>query len=309
MIIDAHAHLVGKGWIEPKFFLNLARLIATDYGKQSGVYVQPESLIEEIEKALFDISGDRLIKEMDRAEIGKTCVFPVDYGLLTGEPEVAIADQNRLIAQAVQRHRDRLIGFFTIDPRRPAALDLFRRAVEDWHMRGLKLHPSSGWYPYDHAFFPLYRQCSEYKLPLLIHTGGQPGPMQSRFGRPVYIDDIAAAFPDLPIIMAHCGYNWWEEALMVCNMKPNCYVDFSGWQQTFMRDPHKFYTVLRQVLDAIGPWRVLFGSDGPYLNVICPLPDWTAAFRDPENLPAGISFSAEEIEIITGKAFNRLIGD
>ena len=306
MNTDAHVHLVGEGWIEERFFFNLARLISADAGKVTGEFPDPSSLLDTIKDALFETSGEALIREMDAADISRSCLFTVDYGLLTGEPAVSIEQQNRQIADVVRRYPDRFDGFFSIDPRRPGALALFRRGVETWGLRGLKLHPASGWYPYDEDFFPLYQQCQDYQLPLLIHTGGQPAPMKSRFGRPAYVDDVAAAFPQLRIIMAHCGYNWWEEALMICNMKSNCLVDFSGWQQTYLRYPAHFYRVLRQVLDTIGPWRVLFGSDGPYLNVVCPLKNWVGAFRDPQNWPEGITFSDDELDIVMGRAYSRL---
>jgi hypothetical protein len=40
-------------------------------------------------------------------------------------------------------------------------------------------------------------------------------------------------------------------------------------QRAFMESPAAFYRVLRQVLDAVGPWRVFFGTD---LSG-CPVPD------------------------------------
>jgi uncharacterized protein len=304
--IDAHVHLVGDGWIHEDFLLNMARVAAAGAGKASGEPPDAAMLVEVIRGGLMDTSGEKLVAEMDSAGVDRSCVFAVDYGLLTGEPGVPIAEQNRLVAEAVKRFPDRLIGFCAVDPRRPEALALFQRAVEDWGLKGLKLHPTAGYFPYDPAAYPLYRKCQEYKLPVLIHTGSQPGPMKSRFARPVYVDDVAADFPDLAIIIAHCGHHWWEEALMVCTVKPNCYVDISGWQRDYLAHPHIFYAVLRRFLDAIGPWRIFFATDGPYLNVLCPLDQWVKAVREPSAHEGGVVFDAEEIDIIMGRAFARL---
>ncbi|MCW3489718.1 amidohydrolase family protein [Dethiobacter alkaliphilus] len=307
MNYDAHVHLVGEGWVHENFFLGVARVYAAAMGKSSGELPDPNLLLAGIKGSLFDTSGDKLVKDMDEAGIDRSNIFTIDYGLLTGEPDVSIEEQNKLIAEAVKRFPDRLSGFFTIDPRRPEALELFCRAVEDWGMRGLKLHPSSGWFPYDEIAYPLYEQCTKYKLPMIIHTGGQPAPMKSRFGRPVYVDDVAADFPDLKIIMAHCGYRWWEEALLVCSYKPNCHVDISGWQLEFVEKTHNFYRMLRRLIDDVGPWRVIFGSDGPYLNGMCSLKDWVGAFRNPDAAPQGITFTKEEIDAVMGRSIARIM--
>lgn len=308
MIIDAHVHLVGKDWVHESFLMNMARIAAAGAGKFTGEPPDAAMLYEAIKEGLLDPSGEKLVAEMDAAGVDRACIFPVDYGLLTGEPGVAIDEQNRHIAAAVYRFPDRLVGFCAVDPRRPAALDIFRRAVEEWGLRGLKLHPTVGYYPYDEIVYPLYEACLEYEVPVLIHTGSQPGPMKSRFARPVYVDDVASDFPELPIIIAHCGHHWWEEALLVCSVKPNCYVDISGWQREYLEQPLLFYRMLRRFVDAIGPWRVFFGTDGPYLNVLCPLDRWVTALRDLASSGSEVAFSPEEIEIILGRAFARLIG-
>ncbi len=306
MNIDAHAHLLGEGWLHEDVFLHLTRVFTAAQRDEKGDPPDAASTVDGVKEALFDATGEKLVRGMDEAGLHRSLVVTLDYGLITGEPGVPIDEQNRAVAKAVEHFPDRLLGFFTIDPRRPHARELFRRAVESWGLRGLKLHPASGWYPCDEIAYPLYEQCQEYKLPMLIHTGGHPAPLKSRFGRPAYVDDVAADFPDLSIIMAHCGHLWWEEALLICGMKPNCHVDISGWQLTFVANPARFYHWLRRVVDTIGAWRVIFGSDGPYFNGLCSPKEWVGAFRRPRPSLAGASFTAEEMDIIMGRAFSRL---
>jgi predicted TIM-barrel fold metal-dependent hydrolase len=296
VIIDSHVHLVGKGWIDRSYFLGCARMIGAAFGKATGEHGDPEYLADGILDSLTDTTGENLIATMDAAGIDRSCVFALDYGLCAGEPEVSMEEQNRLISEAVRRCPDRLIAFFTVDPRRREGLDLFKRAVEDWGMRGLKLHP------------PYYEQCREYGIPVLFHTGSQPAPMKWRFAQPIYIDDVAADFPELPIIMAHVAGQMWEEALMVASVKPNVYFDVSGWQAPSLSGLDKFYRMLRSVLDEVGPWRVFFGSDGPYYNGLFPLEQWVKALTEPDlSACPDITFSPEEREIVAGKAFARLI--
>ncbi|MBS4023954.1 MAG: amidohydrolase [Dethiobacter sp.] len=305
MNIDSHVHLVDEGWIHDSFLFGIARVAATGAGKVSGEPADPLALLAPMKTRLFDSTGNKLIATMDAAGVDRSCIFALDYGLATGEPGVPMAEQNKAVAAAVKRFPDRLTGFFTIDPRRKEATELFARAVEDWGLKGLKLHPAAGFFPYDQIVYPLYEKCVEYKVPVLIHTGGQPGPLKSRFARPVYVDDVAGDFPSLPIIMAHCGHDWWEEALMVCNVKPNCNVDISGLQRKYLSDPTSFYGMLRKIVDHIGPWRVFFGTDGPYLNGVCPVDKWIKALRGPDT--HDFSFTQEEVDIIMGRAFARLL--
>jgi predicted TIM-barrel fold metal-dependent hydrolase len=309
MKIDSHFHLVDRGWVHDDFFIGMARVVLAGATKLTGDRADPVPVVENLLPVLADTTGEKLVANMDATGVDMTCVFALDYGLLTGEPGVPIEEQNRKVGEAAGRFPDRLTGFFTIDPRRPGALEMFRRGIEEWGLKGLKLHPCSGYYPYQEECYPLYEACMEYGVPVLFHTGSQPAPLKSRFARPEYVDDVAADFPDLPIIMAHVGSGWWTEALLVAGMKPNVYFDFSAWQITFNEHPEEFYRMLRRIIDDVGPWRVFFGTDGPYLNVVCPLDRWVAAVMEPDlSVCPEVFFSDEEKRIIMGDAFARLMG-
>lgn len=294
--------------MSPSLMIGIGRLSAAAMGKTTGQYPDPEALMAEAMPLLSDTTGEKLVATMDAAGVDKACIFAVDFGLCTGEPEVRINEQNRLIAEAARRFPDRLTPYFAIDPRRPEGLDMFQRAVEDWNMRGLKFHTTSGYYPYDPVAYPFYEKCLEYGIPVVFHTGSTCAPMKSRFAQPLLLDDVAADFPDLSIIMAHVAQEMWKEALTVARIKTNIYFDFSGWQASFVGHPRAFYEMLRTVLDEIGPWRVFFGSDGPFLELSCPLDRWVKGLTEPDlSSCPGISFTSQEIDIVMGRAFARLL--
>lgn len=310
MIIDGHCHLTGKGWYSDELNLGTARFSAALMEKMTGVSPDVAQLAEQLVSMMADTTGEKLVSSMDGATVAKACIFSVDHGLATAtEPRVSIEDQNRLVVEASQRFPGRLIPFFAIDPRRPNGLQMFERAVKEGRMRGLKFHPTSGYFPHDPLCYPYYRKCLEYGIPVIVHTGGSvPSPLKARFSLPVYLDDVAADFPDLPIIMAHAGAFWWEEALAVARFKLNIYMDVSGWQMIFAQSPSLFYEALRRVLDTVGPWRLFFGTDSPYLDAILPLDRWVKAFKEPDlSSCPHIKFTKEEMEIVLGKAFARLM--
>ena len=81
-------------------------------------------------------------------------------------------------------------------------------------------------------------------------------------------EEVAADFPDMPIVMAHPSVPWQDEALSVALHKPNVYIDLSGWS------PKYFEPKLVQYANTLLKDRVLFGSDNPVI-----LPDrWLEEF-------------------------------
>jgi predicted TIM-barrel fold metal-dependent hydrolase len=114
----------------------------------------------------------------------------------------------------------------------------------------------------------LYEEIAAAKLPALFHTGqtgvgaGVPGGLGVRlkYSNPMYIDDVAVDFPDMPIILAHPSFPWQDEALSVATHKPTVYIDLSGWS------PKYFPANLVQYSNTLLKTRVLFGSDYPVIT-------------------------------------------
>ena len=110
-----------------------------------------------------------------------------------------------------------------------------------------------GFYPNDRSAYVLYEAIAEGGVPALFHTGqtgvgaGMRGGMGMRlkYSNPMYLDDVAADFPDMPIILAHPSFPWQEEALSVATHKPNVYIDLSGWS------PRYFPQILVQYANSI----------------------------------------------------------
>ncbi|GAB4330595.1 MAG: hypothetical protein Kow0099_01310 [Candidatus Abyssubacteria bacterium] len=310
MLVDAHVHVYDDGWIPKAFLRGLAQVVAANLARPSGEFPDVDGLLERATEQLRDPTGEALIADMDSAGIDVSVIFPVDYGLGAGEPCsgvpecVPIAEQNRIFGELVRRHGKRLAHLVGIDPRRKDAVAQVERGVIEDGARGVKLHPTAGYYPDDPVCYPLYRKAQELGVAVLFHTGTQPAPMKAKYSRPVFVESVAADFPDLKIVMAHVAHCWWEEAVALAGTKWNLYVDFSGWQRVFIHNPGRFYAMLRSALDEIGPWRVMYGSDNPYLGLVLPSKNWVAAVQDAGG--SDFSFSKEEIEIMLGPAAARV---
>jgi len=202
-------------------------------------------------------------------------IFTVDAEAGFGNVRIA----NEEVAEVAAQHNDVLIPFASIDPAkgRMGAREA-RRLIEHYGVRGFKFHPSmQAFYPNDRSAYVLYEAIAEAKLPALFHTGqtgvgarvrGGMG-IRLKYSNPLFLDDVAVDFPDMPIVLAHPSFPWQDEALAVATHKPNVYIDLSGWS------PKYFPPNLVQYSNTLLKDRVLFGSDYPAIT-----PDrWLADFE------------------------------
>lgn len=221
------------------------------------------------------------IAEVYRERKMAAVVFTVDHEAATGHPPIA----NEFVAEAGARYPDVLIPFASVDPARgKAAVRAARRLVNEHGVRGFKLHPSlQDFDPTDRAVFSFYEAIAELDVPVVFHTGqtgigaGLPGGGGIRLGlsNPMLIDEVAAAFPDLTIVMAHPSVPWQDEALAVATHKANVSIDLSGWS------PKYFQPNLVRHANSLLQDKVLFGSDFPVIT-----PDrWLRDFEQLEIKP------------------------
>jgi predicted TIM-barrel fold metal-dependent hydrolase len=206
------------------------------------------------------------IAEDYRSKNMAAVVFTVDSELTTGHPALS----NEEIAEAAAEHPDVLIPFGSIDPARGTdGVRAARRLVEDHGVRGFKFHPSiQAFSPNDRSAYPLYEELQGLGVPALFHTGqtgigsGLPGGrgIKLRYSDPMLLDDVAADFPGLTIIMAHPSVPWQDAAIAVAQHKANVYIDLSGWS------PKYFPPQLVRAANSLLKEKVLFGSDYPLIR-------------------------------------------
>ena len=176
---------------------------------------------------------------------------------------------NEEIAELAHKNSDVAIPFASVNPHRGAeGVAMAKRLIREHKVRGFKFHPSvQEFYPNDRLAYPLYEAIAEAKLPALFHTGQTGvgantkagGGIRLKYSQPMLLDDVAADFPDMPIVMAHPSFPWQEEALSVATHKPQVYIDLSGWS------PKYFPPILVQYANTLLKEKILFGSDYPVL--------------------------------------------
>lgn len=245
------------------------------------------------EKSDFQKAAQKYFKEQGRPptisetaeyyrERKMACViFPVDGESARDQKRIS----NEEVAEAAIENSDVMIPFASIDPAKGKfGAREARRLISDYGVKGFKFHPQyQEFFPNDRSAYPLYEAIAEAKLPAVFHTGhsgmgtGMPGGggIRLKYGNPMYVDDVAVDFPDMPIILAHPSWPWQDEALSICLHKPQVYIDLSGWSPKYF-PPQLVHYANRQLKH-----KVLFGSDFPLIKPDSWLADFEKAdFRD-----------------------------
>ncbi len=214
------------------------------------------------------------LAEYYRSRSMAAVIFTVDAGTALGQPGLSSEE----IATLAAGHNDVLIPFGSVDPHAAGAVPRARRLVTELGVRGFKFHPSlQAFEPNDRAHYPLYEALQELGVVALFHTGqtgigaGLPGGrgIKLRYSDPMLLDDVAADFPQLSMILAHPSVPWVDASISIATHKANVYLDLSGWS------PKYFPPQLVRQANSTLRHKVLFGSDYPVID-----PDrWVAAFE------------------------------
>ncbi len=211
-------------------------------------------------------------------------VFTIDSQTMSGHAPNSIED----LIQGAARNNDVLIPFGSVDPL------VGEKAVRGVHrqielgVKGFKFHPSlQGFEPNDRAYYPIYAAIAEAGVPALFHTGqtglgsGLPGGygVKLRYSDPMLLDDVAADFPELTIVMAHPAVPWVDAQIAIAQHKANVYIDLSGWSPKYF--PPQLVRAANRQLST----KVLFGTDYPYIEVDRWRRDFDTLDMRPEVLP------------------------
>ncbi|MBJ7399240.1 amidohydrolase family protein [Mycolicibacterium sp.] len=236
----------------------------------------------------FNLGPDRIRRVDDLAEHYRrhntaAVVFTVDAQTASGHRSNSVEE----LIEGAARNNDVLIPFGSVDPWGSDAVRRVRELIDDFGARGFKFHPSlQGFEPNDRRFYPIYEAIAAAGVPALFHTGqtglgsGLPGGhgIKLRYSDPMLLDDVAADFPELTVVMAHPAVPWVDSQIAIASHKANCYIDLSGWSPKYF-PPQLVRAIGRQLQT-----KVLFGTDHPYIELERWRRDFDTLDIDPEIL-------------------------
>ena len=247
-VIDAHMHVVTVGLLE-EYLASLAEppagfreaLARRQYGRKVGVL--PE--LSPAEMAAW------FARRLDDAGVARAVVM-------------SLVPDSQWTRDFLGASAGRVVGAARIDPRRPEAVELLDREVEAG-FRGVKLLPVNMAYRLsDPECRPFFDRLEEHGLPCTIHYGvSVDAGSDLRFADPIDLSPVARDHPGIPFVIAHFGAGWFESVLRLAYQCKNVHVDTSGTNNwlDFHVPAITLAEVFRITLGALGPERILFGTD------------------------------------------------
>ena len=257
MIIDSHVHI----WSFP-VLADVGDKIRTTQDLVAFRTRYPDLYDRTLTEEPVD-NSDMLVAHMDEAGI--------DKALIQARPG-SVTNEN--VAESVRRHPDRLWGLMRIGhdqeaayeyledttPVRDGAGDAVSHAIEDLGMKGLgeifiraltsETHPEK----IAKDLRPMMDAVARYNVPVQFPTAWTQFPGGLFWGNPIWADEVACRYPDVPIILTKMGrglITYFEPCLTVAMRNANIYFDVVGTTPEH----------LRIALQAIGSERILFGTD------------------------------------------------
>jgi len=193
-----------------------------------------------------DISPKSLVRVMDRIGV-KACVCSH-----TAFPASQTRAANDVILEGMHAHPGRILGYVRPWPDTKEGVRAEIERCLDAGFTGIKLHNTIG-FPYDDAAYePAYEIAHERKLPMLFHTWGGEAEFEQ-------IDRMAERYPHPQMILGHAGATH-EQA----------YIDFARDHANVTLELCLSLSprgLVKRLVDAVGPERIVWGSDALFINM------------------------------------------
>lgn len=181
------------------------------------------------------------------------------------------------VIAAVRKYPQRFFGYMMVNPLLPDSISSVQFALQGGHMHGLCLFPAMHCYSlHDERVAALIDAAASSRAVVFVHCGvlsvgvrqklGLPSQFDMRFSNPIDLHSIALRYPQLRFVVPHFGAGYFREALMLCDLCPNVYLDTSssnGWMK-FEGGECDLAAVFRRALAVAGARRLLFGTDSSF---------------------------------------------
>jgi predicted TIM-barrel fold metal-dependent hydrolase len=245
--------------------------------------------------------ADRWVAELDANGVARAALI------------ASVPNDEASVADAVNRHPTRFVGFFLVDPTRADALSRVDAGL-DAGLRTVCLFPAMHRFTlYDERVVAIADRLAARGGALFTHCGvfslgirkklGLPSPFESRFGNPLDLQLVAMRHPTVPVIVPHFGAGMFREALMVGDLCPNVFLDTSSSNAWIKYcPPLHLHDVFERALAVVGPERLLFGTDSSFYPR-----GWQRALHEQQRgIVRDLGLTEAQSEAIFGGNFDRL---
>ena len=210
---------------------------------------------------------EQLLHEMD--------VNGVDEALIVCAEITHNPDNNAYIAEHVRRN-PRLHQVADVDSmwketyHQPGATDRLKATIQQWPLKGfthyLKFEDDGSWLTSEEGM-QFFGVAAENRLIASLHCHPH---------HQAAIRDVAARFPEMPILIHHLGHPKVDDAdglkqILASASQPNIYIKLSGFYYGTAQEKWDYpladmQTVVRAEYEHFGPRRMCWGSDYPVVR-------------------------------------------
>ncbi|MBC7234475.1 MAG: amidohydrolase [Chloroflexi bacterium] len=181
-------------------------------------------------------------------------------------PHLAITSDyrrgNDLAAETVRRFPGRFFGYVTVNPHYAEdVLPELQRGFEELGLVAIKLHPTLHDFAVsDERCEPIWHFAEQRGAAILCHTWEG-----DKRCSPTALGEIAAAHPQAHFLLGHSGGTpaGRREAVRVAQQRDNVYLELCGSTLTSAE--------VEWMVGQVGPKRILFGTDSPWIDPRFPL--------------------------------------
>lgn len=192
-------------------------------------------------------TADDLLAQLDQADIG-ACVVSIMQ-----------EEHAEWVGRAHSQYPAKILPAMIVNPLN--GMDEVRKVVsyyDEYGVRCLRIPPFRySLPPTDRVYWPFYVKAIELDIAVSMNAG-MPGPRRPGWVQnPIHYDEVAFHFPELRLIMTHCGQPWTEEAISTIAHWENVYMSCTAvapkyWPQEFIH-----------FINTRGRDKMMFGTEYP----------------------------------------------
>ncbi len=305
-VCDAHVH-----FFSDSFFRALAA---------QTIALQPPNSKTSPQEALNRI-GETLgwrLPPSDPRQLAETWALELDRaGAARAALIASVPGDEDSVAAAVEHLPARFYGYFMLNAAAPDAAERAQRALSGGKLQAICLFPAMHRFSMrDARVTKILEIAASYPGTIVfVHCGvltvgvraklGLPSPFDMSFSNPLDLHAVALQFPKVPFVVPHFGAGYFREALMLCDLCHNVYLDTSSTNSWLRYQPEALdlATVFRRTLDVTGAGRLLFGTDSSFF----PRGWQSPIFQAQADALRKIRITREDAQLILGQNLRRLL--
>jgi len=192
-------------------------------------------------------SAEGLLEILDTADIGACVISIMD------------PDHADWVGKAHQQYPTKILPAMIVNPLKGfSEIERVKEYYEKYGVRCLRIPPFRYTLPpTDRVYWPFYTKAMELDLSVSMNAG-MPGPRRpGHVQNPMHYDEVAFHFPDMRLIMTHCGQPWTEEVLSTITHWDNVYMSCCAVAPKYWPENFVYFINTR------GKEKMMFGTEYP----------------------------------------------